>query len=1313
MRENYLRSVVILLLYFFCLSSYAQQNNDNTGTVNINPVSPHLPTAQGPPAGGHNQTAAASTVCNCWIDRDATWSVAPFTSGIAPDYRNDDGSTSAIPIPFNFCFYGQMVNQVYINNNGNISIGYGYSTFSATSFPDTFKMIAPFWADVDTRGPLSGIVWYKVDTHYMIVQWDNVGYYNSHDDKLSSFQLILTDGTDPIIRLGQNVAFCYKDMSWTTGDASQGVNGWGGIPATVGVNSGNGINYIQFGRFDTTGSVYDGPFGNSDGVDWLDGQTFTMNACIANQSSNIPPVLNALNVCDTIRVCENSTYNLTANYLSPEAGQSTHIVFYPFGMQDINVVTNDSGPTATLVVAINGSANNIGFHTVSVTAIDNGSPAASTVNNFVIEVIAAPLPTFNYTPPNFIQTNTVVTFTNTTTAAAGTVFTWDFGDGSAPLSSTHALHNYLTPGAYTVTLTATYPGPDSCVTTSSQVVVVCGPVSFTTTNQCVGDPSMITYTSPVYPGANFTWDFAGGNIVTGSGSGPYSVTWPAAGTYNVIVVVADSLCAASDTQTVTINATPTAAISAPASVCAGDTPSINFNGSAGAAANYTWNFGAGAVQSGSGSGPYSVQYNTTGSDQISLIVDENGCSDTTSVNVTINPIPTSPFTIPPTACAFDPLTITYTGNAGAGANYIWNFDSATVASGTGAGPYSVNWNTGGNYNVTLTVEENGCTSTASSMPVAITATPVVSISNIAPLCEGGTTNVSFTGTAGGGATYNWNFGNATVLSGSGAGPYSLQWMTATQDQVVLSVTENNCTSADTISVTVNAIPTSVFTVDNSACIDQPVGITYTGSAGAAGTYNWSFAGANVISGAGSGPYSLSWNASGIYQVTLTVTENNCTSTVTALNATVNPSPVALAGIDQASCSGISVPLGDQQVAGNIYTWSPASNLSDPTISNPVATIQNSSNSEQQSNYILTVTDGNGCTDIDSVVVTTHPVPVVSFPALPGQCIINNSFAFSASSNISGNMNYNWQFSGPASIATSNQQSALVSYSAVGVYPVTLSADYVGCPAQPYNGSVEVYAMPMPDFSALNIAGCRPLTVSFSNLTIGTGNFYNWNFGDGGNSNTQDPLYTFNTAGSFSVDLQATTSHGCTTDTIYHNLIKVYPDAIANFLPSPPVANILAPVITFNDYSVNAYTYVWDFGDSTPVSTDPSPSHTYASLGTYDVTLMIVSPNGCVDTVHGSVKVEDNFSFYIPNSFSPNGDGVNDIFGGYGVAFDSYNMRIYNRWGELIYNTNDIEKPWTGTLKNGPVPNDTYVYRIELVDLHGQSHTFVGNVSVVY
>lgn len=209
--------------------------------------------------------------CNCWIERDGSWNVVPFngsTNG-PPEYRNDDGSTAPFAIPFNFCFYGSNYNSIYINNNGSVSFDGPFTAFIADSFPSpNFKMISPFWGDVDTRGLLSGIVYYKLTSTALIIQWDHVGYYNTQDNLLNTFQLILTDGSDPILDAGKNVSFCYQDMQWTTGSASGGAGGFGGTPATVGANLGDGISSIQIGRFDQPGSTYNGPYGGGAGIDF-------------------------------------------------------------------------------------------------------------------------------------------------------------------------------------------------------------------------------------------------------------------------------------------------------------------------------------------------------------------------------------------------------------------------------------------------------------------------------------------------------------------------------------------------------------------------------------------------------------------------------------------------------------------------------------------------------------------------------------------------------------------------------------------------------------------------------------------------------------------------------------------------------------------------------------------------------------------------------------------------------------------------------------------------------------------------------------
>jgi uncharacterized repeat protein (TIGR01451 family) len=212
------------------------------------------------------------------IPRDGSFLVAPITSGTAPLYRNDDGSTDTIALPFTFKFFGSQHRRVFINNNGNISFLQGYGTYSSTGFPITgYDMIAAFWADVDTRNDTSGVVYYRVEAHRLVVIWDQVGYYGSRADKLNTFEIIITDGTDPLIGIGKNVALSYSDMQWTTGDASSGVNGFYGTAATVGANKGDGTNYALIGRFDHAGTDYDGPGGGVDGVSYLDNRLFTFN----------------------------------------------------------------------------------------------------------------------------------------------------------------------------------------------------------------------------------------------------------------------------------------------------------------------------------------------------------------------------------------------------------------------------------------------------------------------------------------------------------------------------------------------------------------------------------------------------------------------------------------------------------------------------------------------------------------------------------------------------------------------------------------------------------------------------------------------------------------------------------------------------------------------------------------------------------------------------------------------------------------------------------------------------------------------------
>lgn len=313
-----------------------------------------------------------SSSCNCYVEHDTS----TYTLAMAP---NDDGSSLGISLPFDFVYYGDTItDSIYINNNGNISIGIALPNFSAWGFPsgNDSIVIAPFFGDVDTSPNGGGEVWYKLTSHALIVNWVNVGYYYSQIDKLNTFQLKITDGSGAEgLPPGDNIAFCYKDMEWTTGSASNGINGFGGIPATVGLNKGDGVNYAQIGRFDTSGVNYDGTYGNNDGVSFLDYRAIYFNA---TSSTNLPPIPIGLDPCDSILINIQDTLIFPTYFLSGESNQTTNVVFNNNGVAGVTEVSNNSGNSAIVNIQVIGSLLNLGYNTVSFTATDNGTPSKTT-----------------------------------------------------------------------------------------------------------------------------------------------------------------------------------------------------------------------------------------------------------------------------------------------------------------------------------------------------------------------------------------------------------------------------------------------------------------------------------------------------------------------------------------------------------------------------------------------------------------------------------------------------------------------------------------------------------------------------------------------------------------------------------------------------------------------------------------------------------------------------------------------------------------------------------------------------------------------
>ncbi len=316
---------------------------------------------------------------------DSTWQVVPFTNAQADCYENDDGSSDMVTLPFTFDLFGTPQTQLWINNNGNVSFGGPYSTYTPEGFPVAdYPMVAAFWGDVDTRAldNGAGVVWMKMDPHYLAVTWDHVGYYSQHTDLQSTFQLIISDGTFDGIGAGNNVCFCYGDMQWTTGDASGGSGGFGGSAATTGVNKGDGVNYFNVGRFDHSGADYAGPDGIS-GVDWLDDQEICFN--VSGDVNQCPVAIN-FPANNTVVLDEtHPSLNLTVGFIGPEAGQTVHTEVDTGGLANFDFVSTDGNPS-TVGMTFTPDINEVGDHVIHFAATDDYDPPCTTEVALTISV---------------------------------------------------------------------------------------------------------------------------------------------------------------------------------------------------------------------------------------------------------------------------------------------------------------------------------------------------------------------------------------------------------------------------------------------------------------------------------------------------------------------------------------------------------------------------------------------------------------------------------------------------------------------------------------------------------------------------------------------------------------------------------------------------------------------------------------------------------------------------------------------------------------------------------------------------------------
>lgn len=612
------------------------------------------------------------------------------------------------------------------------------------------------------------------------------------------------------------------------------------------------------------------------------------------------------------------------------------------------------------------------------------------------------------------------------------------------------------------------------------------------------------------------------------------------------------------------------------------------------------------------------------------------------------------------------------------------------------------------YNVSVT-DNCGSTAVTDQVTVTVDGGPTPFAGNDVSVCIGGSVLLNASSNSPN-CAFAWS--PATDLSNPNI--YNpLCTPTVDMEYIVTVTRPDGCSNDDTVNVTITPPPTADFGLAATACAGTPLIVNYTGNANAAAQYQWDFGGGIITNGNGIGPLAVYWPTPGTYQVSLTVAWNGCLSpTVTNQIDVLGPPPVD-AGSDISFCSGNSGPIGSAPVAGVTYDWTPINGVADPTASLTTVQITNPTHDIQTFNYILKATE-QGCKSYDTVRVTVFPTPVGEFAIPDGECFNVNSFNLLAEGYFGPNATFAWNF-GPVGFPANStvKQPQGVIFNAPGSQPVTLVVTDNGCVSQPFVGNIDVFAMPVAQFLADAVEGCEPLRIGFGNQSVGggTGLYSTWNFGDGSNSTQANPSHVYQ-SGLYTVRLDVVTSEGCANSITKNSYIQVHEKPDALFSLSSQHLDILDPTVTVTNEADGILTSEYTFEPFGDQITAMVTEYEFPDTGHFNITQIVATEFGCRDTISGWVEVKPHYTFYIPNAFSPNDDGINEVWTPQGQSIMSYQVTIFDRWNEVLFYSSSMDFGWDGRYKGKQVQKGTYTYMIETFDILGEPHEYFGTFSLI-
>jgi gliding motility-associated-like protein len=951
-----------------------------------------------------------------------------------------------------------------------------------------------------------------------------------------------------------------------------------------------------------------------------------------------------------------------------------------------------------------------------------------------ILVRAKPLASFTAPAAGCIPSTGLVSFTNNSSISDGQTMTysWNFGDPNATVSNpntstaTNPSHNYSDYGTYTIVLTATTNNgcvDDSSFTVTYGVKPTLAYPALTAVCQSAAPVSVAT--------ATVTNGVSGTGVYSGPGTdaaGNFNPAIAGAGTHVIKYVFTSTVgCADSITQTILVRAKPLASFTAPAAGCIPSTGLVSFTNNSsisdGQTMTYSWNFGdpnatVSNPNTSTATNP-SHNYSDYGTYTIVLTATtNNGCVDDSSFTVTYGVKPTLAYpaltavcqSAAPVSVATATVTNGVSGSgvySGPGTDAAGNFNPATAGAGTHVIKYVFTSTGGCKDSITQTILVRAKPLASFTAPAAgcIPSTGLVSFMNNSSISDAQT------------MTYSWNFGdpNATVSNpntSTATNPSHNYSDYGTYTIVLTATTNNGCVDDSTLIVSYGVKPTLAYPALTAVCQSAaPVSVaTATVTNGVSGTGVYSGPGTDAA-----GNFNPAIAGAGIHTIKYTFTSTGGCIDSIKQTILVHPKPVSSFSVTADICLNQSATITDNSTisSGTITTWN-------WNFGNSTTASNNNGNSFTQSytndgNYtitLVTVSDKLCESDPFSQIVKVHPMPVAKFEMPASVCMPNGTVTLTNTSTVSDNSTLTsmWDF-GDAS-ATFNGTDASHVYAAIGTYPIKLTVTSAyGCSDDTTRNFSAFYDKPVALFTVTPDELCQGKENLFKDLSTAPNStiaIRSWDFGDGPAvlGTGADILKKFAQPGTYNVKLTVTNAVGCVSDP-YPKTVKVYLQPVVDAGRSFVVRQ--GSIITFepsaNDSSSNiSFTWTPSFDFVNPHVLRP----TLVANRTQLYTLTAVGEGNC--TASDTLLVKILLPVKVPNAFSPNGDGVNDRWEIPNLAdYPNCRVQVFNRYGQVVYNSNGYSAPWDGTMKGKPLPLATYYY---IIDLNSGFQPLQGSVTIV-